>query len=66
MNITDDALQRIDSIYSENISASLIESIGENSFEDIFSTNSINDVDEFLSDNEIDFIYAQIINKEIL
>lgn len=66
MNITDDALQRIDSLYSENISVSLIESIGEHSFEDIFSTNSISDVDEFLSDNEVDFIYAQIINKEIL
>jgi hypothetical protein len=66
MNITDDAIQRIDSIYSDNISASLIESISEKNFEDIFSTNSIVDVDEYLSDNEVDFIYAQLINKEIL
>lgn len=66
MNIADDALQRIDSIYSENISASFIESINEKSFEDIFSTNSIADVNEYLSDNEVDFIYAQLINKEIL
>ena len=66
MNIADDALQRIDSIYSENISASFIESINEKSFEDIFSTNSIADVNEYLSDNEVDLIYAQLINKEIL
>lgn len=66
LNIADDAIQRIDSIYSDNISASLIESISEKSFEDIFSTNSIVDVDEYLSDNEVDFIYAQLINKEIL
>ena len=66
LNIADDAIQRIDSIYSDNISASLIESISEKNFEDIFSTNSIVDVDEYLSDNEVDFIYAQLINKEIL
>lgn len=66
LNIADDALQRIDSIYSDNISASLMESISEKNFEDIFSTNSIVDVDEYLSDNEVDFIYAQLINKEIL
>jgi hypothetical protein len=66
LNIADDAIQRIDSIYSDNISASLIESISRKNFEDIFSTNSIVDVDEYLSDNEVDFIYAQLINKEIL
>ena len=66
LNIADDAIQRIDSIYSDNISASLIESISEKNFEDIFSTNSIVDVDEYLSDNEVDFIYAHLINKEIL
>lgn len=66
MNIGNDAIQRIDSLYSENISASLIESIKEESLTDIVGFNSVADVDEYLSDNEVDLIYAQLINKEIL
>ncbi len=66
MNIGNDAVQRIDSLYSENISASLIESIKEESLTNIVGFNSVADVDEYLSDNEVDLIYAQLINKEIL
>jgi|GEM_PF-1007610 len=66
MNIGNDAIQRIDSLYSENISASLIESIKEESLTDIVNFNSVADVDEYLSEIEVDLIYAQLINKEIL
>ena len=66
MNIDIDAVQRIDSLYSENISASLIESINEESLTDIVDFNSVADVDEYLSEDEVDLIYAQLINKEIL
>ena len=66
MNINIDAVQRIDSLYSENISASLIESINEESLTDIVDFNSVADVDEYLSEDEVDLIYAQLINKEIL
>jgi len=66
MNIGNEAVQIIDSIYSENISASFIESINEASLTDIVGFNSVADVDEYLSENEVDFIYAQLINKEIL
>ena len=66
MNINIDAVQRIDSLYAENISASLIESINEESLTDIVDFNSVADVDEYLSEDEVDLIYAQLINKEIL
>lgn len=66
MNIGNDAVQIIDSIYSENISASFIESINEESLTNITGFNSVADVDGYLSDNEVDLIYAQLINKEIL
>lgn len=66
INIDFDAVQRIDSLYSENISASLIESINEESLSDIVGFNSVADVDEYLSEDEVDLIYAQLINKEIL
>ena len=66
MNINIDAVQRIDSLYSENISASFIESINEESLTDIVDFNSVADVDEYLSEDEVDLIYAQLINKEIL
>jgi len=66
INIDIDAVQRIDSLYSENISASLIESINEKSLIDIVGFNSVADVDEYLSEDEVDLIYAELINKEIL
>ena len=66
MNIGNEAVQIIDSIYSENISASFIESINEESLTDIVGFKNVADVDEYLSDNEVDLIYAQLINKEIL
>lgn len=66
MNIGNEAVQRIDSLYSENISARLIESIDEESLTDIVNFNTVADVDEYLTDNEVDLIYAQLINKEIL
>ena len=66
MNIGNEAVQIIDSIYSENISAGFIESINEESLTDIVGFKYVADVDEYLSDNEVDLIYAQLINKEIL
>ena len=66
MNIGNEAVQIIDSIYSENISASFIESINGESLTDIVGFKNVADVDEYLSDNEVDLIYAQLINKEIL
>lgn len=66
INIDDDAFNRIDSIYKENLSESLIGSINENSLEEIFSFNNVANVDEYLSDNDVDLIYDQLINKEIL
>jgi len=65
-NIDDAGFIRIDSIYRENLSESVVESIGKKSLEDILSLSDVSNVDEYLSDNEVDIIYAQLINKEIL
>jgi hypothetical protein len=65
-NIDDAVFIRIDSIYTENLSESLVESIGKKSLEDILSLSDVANVDEYLSDIEVDIIYAQLINKEIL
>ncbi len=66
MNIGNEAVQIIDSMYLENISASFIESINKESLTEMVGFNNVADVDEYLSDNEVDLIYAQLINKEIL
>jgi hypothetical protein len=65
-NIDDEAESRIDSIYKENLSASLVEALSEKKLEDFISINGVSDVDEYLTDNEVDMIYNQLINKEIL
>ena len=64
-NIDEEAISRIDSIYKENISASIIESMDETSMDEIFSINNFVD-EEYISDNDIDLIYDKLINKEIL
>lgn len=66
MNIGNDAVQIIDSIYSENISESFIELMSEKKLTDIVGFNNVSDMDEYISENDVDLIYAQLINKEIL
>lgn len=65
-NIDEEAISRIDSIYAENISASVFESMNESSLDYIFRINNLVEVDEYISDSDIDFIYEELINKEIL
>ena len=65
-NITDDNVNRIDSIYNEKLSLSISASLQENGLEYIFNINNLSDVDEYLSENDVDIIYAQLINKEFL
>lgn len=65
-NITDDNVNRIDSIYNEKLSSSISASLQENGLEYIFNINNLSDVDEYLSENDVDIIYAQLINKEFL
>lgn len=65
-SINNDFANAVDSIYSEKYFASLSESIGEKSLEDIVSFNSVTDVDEYISEKDVDRIYAKLINKEIL
>jgi hypothetical protein len=65
-NIDDAGFIRIDSIFRKSLSESVVESIGKKSLEDILSLRDVANVDEYLSDIEVDIIYAQLINKEIL
>lgn len=65
-NLNEYDSEKLDSIYSENIFASIIGSINEKQLNDIFNINNVSDVDEYVSDNDIDKIYSQLIDKEIL
>lgn len=65
-HIDDAAVKRIDSIYTNNISESVVESIDNKNLETYFSLSDISNATEYLSENDLDLIYDQIINKEIL
>jgi uncharacterized protein YbgA (DUF1722 family) len=65
-NLDDISTQKIDSIYSENLKNSLAESIDDINSNVILSKNNVTDVDRYLSDNDIDLIYSQLIEKKIL
>ncbi len=65
-NLNEYDSEKLDSIYTENIFASIIGSINEKQLDDIFNISNVSDVDEYVSDNDIDKIYSQLIDKEIL
>ena len=65
-SMDDISTQKIDSIYSENLKNSLVESIDDVGSSFVFSKYNVADVDQYLSDNDIDLIYSQLIEKKIL
>jgi len=65
-SLNNDFINAVDSIYSEKYFTSFSESIREKSLDDIVSFNGVTDVDEYLSEKDVDRIYAKLINKEIL
>lgn len=65
-SIDDISSQKIDSLYAEKIKSSLTESIDDINSNIILSNNNVTDIDQYLSDNDIDLIYSQLIEKKIL
>ena len=65
-SMDDYSSQKIDSIYAVNLNASLVESIDDVGSSFVFSKYSVADIDQYLSDNDIELIYSQLIEKKIL
>jgi hypothetical protein len=65
-SMDDISSQKVDSLYAENLKSSLAESIDDINPNFILSKNNVTDVDKYLSDNDIDRIYSQLIEKKIL
>lgn len=58
--------KRIDSLYAENLKSSVDESIDNINPNLILNKNDVTDIYLYLSDNDIDRIYSQLIEKKIL
>ena len=65
-SIDDISFQKIDSIYNEKLKTSLAESVDDINSNIIFSKTNVTDVDQYLTDNDIELIYSQLIEKKIL
>ncbi|MEO8231185.1 MAG: hypothetical protein ABI638_02810 [Ignavibacteriota bacterium] len=65
-NFNDYDSNKLDSIYSENIFVGIIGSINEKQLDDILNINNVSDVNDYVTDNDVDKIYSQLIDKEIL
>ena len=65
-NIDDVSSQKIYSIYAEDLNSSLVESVGELNANTVLIKYHINDVDQYLSDTDIELIYLQLSEKKIL
>jgi len=64
--LSDSELQKLDSLYADKFDESILESITSNS-EDLLNINSnLSDVEDYLTDIEVDRVYTELINKEIL
>lgn len=65
-NLDEFSSEKIDSIYNSNFDESVLESIDNSNTDLIFTSyNSIN-INEYLSDTEVDLIYSKLIEKKIL
>lgn len=65
-NLNDYEISKIDSVYKQDVSGNLIESIGSKATDYIFVKNNVADVNNYISDNDVDLIYSQLIDKKIL
>ena len=60
------SLDKIDSLYSEQLSENILESSEEKTTGNILNGYELSDVEDYLSDDDIEKIYTQLIDKEIL
>ena len=65
-NVDDISSQKIDSIYTFNLKESVVESIENRNADFILKEYYRNEIDDYLTDNQIDEIYSKLIGKEIL
>jgi hypothetical protein len=60
------SMEKIDSLYSEQLSKNILESSEEKTTGNILNGSELSDVEDYLSDDDIEKIYTQLIDKEIL
>jgi len=60
------SMEKIDALYSEQLSKNILESSEEKTTGNILNGYELSDVEDYLSDDDIEKIYTQLIDKEIL
>lgn len=60
------SMEKIDALYSEQLSKNILESSEEKTTGNILNGSELSDVEDYLSDDDIEKIYTQLIDKEIL
>lgn len=66
LSMDDFSAQKIYSIYANDLKTSLVESVDDINSNLLLSKFNITDIDQYLSDNDVDLIYSQLIEKKIL
>lgn len=56
----------IDSIYKNKLSENVTEAVNDNTIDELPGSISLNELDKYLSNKDIEQIYAELSNKEIL
>ena len=60
------SMEKIDALYSEQLSKNILESSEEKTTGNILNGYELSDVEDYLSDDDIEKIYTQLIDKEML
>lgn len=56
----------IDSIYKNKLSENVTEAVNDNTIDELPGSISLNELDKYLSNKDVEQIYAELSNKEIL
>ena len=56
----------IDSVYNEDLDQNINSSLSDQTFQSYSKDLSIKDLDQYLTENDVDIIYSELLNKKIL
>ena len=56
----------IDSVYNEDLDQNINSSLSDRTFQSYSKDLSIKDLDQYLTENDVDIIYSELLNKKIL
>lgn len=62
----ENSFAKIDSLYNKTLSENITESINDNNISSVSKDINLNEIEKYLTDKDVETLYAELSNKEIL